>query len=203
MEKGSFQVEPKEKSESGKSPSKLKLCRYHSKNIAVESGLSKSARTTPKLYLQAAMDHASSGISKNTPVCYACLKLQLSSRRSSILKNIKFWLQVLIERYLIGKNSMDRSSDPSKVLKANSTLSTSQPKASTSSQVGKMASSESGIMTKASAILKDKGIPDLLASSESHLIRERSSLWAQKELCFSGTCLKALWRTKYNPSCPL
>ena len=89
-EKGSFQAEPKEKSESGKSPSKPKLCRYPSKNIAVESGPSKSAKTIPKLYLQAAMGHASFGISRNTPVCCACSKLQPSSRRSSILKNIKF-----------------------------------------------------------------------------------------------------------------
>jgi hypothetical protein len=86
---------------------------------------------------------------------------------------------------------MDRSSDLFKDLKANSILSTLQLKANTSFQVDKMASSEFGIMMKASAISRDKDIPGPLANSKFHLIRERSSLWVQRELYFSGTCLKA------------
>jgi len=65
-----------------------------------------------------------------------------------------------------------------------------QLKENTLFQVDKIASSEFGTMMKASAILKDKDIPDPLANSKFLLIREKSLLWVQRELYFSGTCLK-------------
>ena len=62
MEKESFQVELKDKSESGRSPSKLKLWKCHSKNIEAEFGVFKLAKIVMLLFQLVVMDLVFYGI---------------------------------------------------------------------------------------------------------------------------------------------
>ena len=82
MEKGSFPEVLRDKSESGKSPSKLKLWKSLLRNTAAEFGPFRSVKTTLKLSQQVVTDLASYGTSESTPDSFACSKLLPSSKLS-------------------------------------------------------------------------------------------------------------------------
>lgn len=106
----------KVKSEYGKFPNKLKLCRPHLRNIEVESGPFKLVKIILKLYQLVVMVHVLSGILNLILDFYVCLNQQLSSKPFLTLKSIKFWLLVQIEKSLIGKSMMELLLDQSKLL---------------------------------------------------------------------------------------
>lgn len=89
MEKESSQEELKEKSESGKLPSKLKLWKFPSKNIEAECGQFKSAEIIALPSQQVVMVPAFYGTSRNIPECSVCSRRQLLSKLFLIPKNIK------------------------------------------------------------------------------------------------------------------
>lgn len=66
-----------------------------------------------------------------------------------------------------------------------------------------MAFSESGIMMKEFATLRDKDIVDISTNSRFPQMAPRSSLLVLKELFSSGICPRPLSRIKFNPNYPL
>lgn len=102
-----FQEDLKVKLEYGKLEDKLRLCKLRWKNTEEESGLFKLEKIMNKLFQPLQMDLVLFGILNHLQDLYVYLNLHYLNKFYTILKNLNYWQQDLIEKSHIGKLLME------------------------------------------------------------------------------------------------